>query len=247
MALGVLVMVLAAFDFVPLFLVQLLEWSIYILNKIINSIASLEQFIFRDIPFNWQLLLSLYLLIVVTVIWFKKPSFNRFVLVLISIIILQITYFKTHWNIQNQKELVIFNSKKSTLIVERNGENITLYANDSLLKTASKNKTLTSYAMGNFSSLKLKEKLQNLIYFNGNKILILDSIGVYPVGIHPDIVLVTQSPKINLERFLQTTKPKIVVADASNYRTIQKLWKATCLKEKIPFHAIGEKGFYRLN
>jgi competence protein ComEC len=247
MALGVLVMVLAAFDFVPLFLVQLLEWCIYILNKIINSIASLEQFIFRDIPFNWQLLLSLYLLIVVTVIWFKKPSFNRLVLVLVSIIILQITYFKTHWNIQNQKELVVFNSKKSTLIVERNGESITLYANDSLLKTTSKNKTLTSYAMGNFSSLKLKEKLRNLIYFNGNKILILDSIGVYPVGIHPDIVLVTQSPKINMERFLQTTKPKIVVADASNFRTIQKLWKATCLKEKIPFHAIGEKGFYRLN
>jgi competence protein ComEC len=45
---------------------------------------------------------------------------------------------------------------------------------------------------------------------------------------------------------LQTTKPKMVVADGSNFRTIQKLWKATCLKQKIPFHATGEKGFYRL-
>jgi competence protein ComEC len=247
MGLGVLVMVLAAFDFVLLFLVQLLEWSIYILNKIINLIASLEQFIFRDIPFNWQLLLSLYLLIIAIIIWFKKPSFNRLVLAMIGVVFFQICYFKTHWNIQNQKELVIFNSKKSTLIAERNGANITLYANDSLLKTASKNKTLTSYAMGNFSSLKTKKRLRNLIYFNGNKILIVDSLGIFPKGIHPDVVLVTQSPKINLERFLQTTQPKIVVADASNYRNIQKLWKATCLKEKIPFHATGEKGFYRLN
>ena len=246
MGLGVLVMVLAAFDFVPLFLAKSLEWSIFILNKIINFIASLEQFIIQEIPFNWQLLLSIYLLLIATIIWFKKPSFNRLVLALISIIIFQITYFQTHWTIQNQKELVVFNTKKSSLIAERNGEKITLYANDSLLETASKNKTFTSYSMGNFSSLKSKKRLQNLIYFNGKKILVMDSLGVCPKNIRPDVVVFTQSPKINFERFLQTTKPKMVVADASNFRTIQKQWKATCLKEKIPFHATGEKGFYRL-
>ena len=100
--------------------------------------------------------------------------------------------------------------------------------------------------MGNFSSLKTKKRLQDLIYFDGNKILIVDSLGIYPKDIRPDVVVFIQSPKINFERFLQITKPKIVVADASNFRTIQKHWKATCLKEKIPFHATGEKGFYRL-
>jgi competence protein ComEC len=247
MGLGVLVMVLAVFDFVPLFLAKSLEWSIYILNKIINSIASLEQFIIQEIPFNWQLMLSIYLIIVATIVWFNKPSFKRLVLAFLSIIILQITYFQTHWIIQDQKELVIFSSKKSSLIAERKGENIILYANDSLLITAHKNKTLASYLMGNFSSLKTKKRLQNLIYFDGNKILIVDSLGIYSKDIRPDIAVFIQSPKINFERFLQITKPKIVVADASNFRTIQKHWKATCLKEKIPFHATGEKGFYKLD
>jgi len=246
MGLGVLVMVLAAFDFIPVFLAKSLEWSIYILNKIINSIASLEQFIFREIPFNWQLLLSLYLLTIAAIIWFKKPSFNRLALILVTVIVLQIAYFHTHWMVENQSELVIFNSKKNTLIAERNGANITLYANDSVLKTTDKNQTFTSYSMGNFSRLKTKKRVQNLIYFNGNKILIVDSLGIYPATIRPDVVVFTQSPKINLERFLTATKPKIVVADASNFRTLQKLWKATCLKAKIPFHATGEKGFYRL-
>ena len=246
MGLGVLVMVLAAFDFVLLFLAKSLEWSIFILNRIINSIASLEQFIIQEIPFNWQLMLSIYLLLIAAIVWFKKPSFNRLVLAMISIIIFQITYFQTHFTIQNQKELVIFNSKKNSLMAERDGENITLYANDSLLKTASKNKTFTSYSMGNFSILKSKKKLQNLIYFNGKKILVMDSLGVYLKNSRPDVVVFIQSPKINFERFLQITKPKIVVADASNFRTIQKHWKATCLKQKIPFHATGEKGFYRL-
>ncbi|WP_349677725.1 MULTISPECIES: ComEC/Rec2 family competence protein [unclassified Flavobacterium] len=247
MALGVLVMVLAAFDYVPFYLAKSLEWSIYILDKIINSIASLEQFIIRDIPFNWYFLASLYLLIIATIIWFQKPSFNKLALVLIAIIIFQITYFETRWTIQNQKELVVFNSKKTTLITERNGENVTLYANDSLLKIGLKNKPLNSYLMGNFSQLKTKNKLQNLLFFNGKKILILDSLGVYPKNIHPDILILTQSPKINLNRLFKTTKPKMVVADASNYRTYIDLWKATCVKEKIPFHATGEKGFYRLN
>jgi len=246
MALGVLVMVLAAFDYVPVFLAKSLEWSIYILNKIINSIASLEQFIIRDIPFNWKLLLTVYLLIIATIIWFKKPSFNRLALTLIAVIIFQISYFENHWTIQNQKEFVIFNSKKNSLIAERNGASVTLYSNDSLMKTASQNKTLSAYLMGNFSHLTQTKRLGNLIYYNKTKILILDSLGVYPKDIYPDIVVFTQSPKINLERFLQTTKPKMVVADASNFRTIQKLWKATCIKEKIPFHATGEKGFYRL-
>lgn len=246
MAFGVLVMVLAAFDFVPMFLAKSLEWSIFVLNKIINLIASLEQFIIQGIPFNWQLLFSVYLLIIAIIIWFKKPSFNRLALALIAVIVFQITYFENQWRIQNQKELVVFNSKRNTLIAERNGASVTLYSNDSLLKTVSQNKTISAYLMGNFSRLMHAKRLGNLIYYNENKILILDSIGVYPITIRPDIVVITQSPKINFERFLQTVKPKMIVADASNFRTIQKLWKATCIKEKIPFHATGEKGFYRL-
>ncbi len=246
MGLGVLVMVLAAFDCIPLFMTKALEWSIYILNKIINTIASFEQFIFKDIPFNWTILLSTYLLIISVIFWFKKPSFKRLTLAIISVLILQITFLETHWAIHNQKELVVFHSKKNTLITERYGKEVVLHANDSILKSTAKNQTLSSYIMGNFSYLKSKKILQNTLYFHDKKILILDSLGVYPKNATPDIVLVTQSPKINLERLFQNLKPQIVVADASNYKTYINLWKASCLKNKIPFHATSEKGFYRL-
>jgi competence protein ComEC len=247
MGLGVVVMLLAAFDFLPVFVAKLLEWSIYILNQIINKIASIEQFIFRDIPFNLPLMLSLYMVLIATIIWFKRPSFNKLVFALISVIIFQMVFFQTQWTIQTQSEMVIFNSKKNTLIAERKGSKICLYASDSLLKKSNQNQTLTSYAMGNFGHIETRRKLKNLLYFNGNRILILDSLGVYPKDICPDIVLLTQSPKINLERFLQNSKPKVVVADASNFKNIQKLWNATCQKYKIPFHATAEKGFYRID
>jgi competence protein ComEC len=243
MGLGVLVMVLAAFDYVPIYLSKSLEWSIFILNKIINSIASIKQFIIQDIPFNWYLLISFYLLIISSIIWFKKPNFRSLVFTLISVMVLQMIYFETHWIIQNQEELVIFNSKKNTLISERKGENVTLYEREKDLK----NQSINSYLMGNFSEIKATKKLENLLFFNGTKILILDSLGVYPKNTNPDILVLTQSPKINLERLFQDLKPKIVVADATNFKTYIQLWKATCIKKKIPFHATGEKGFYRLN
>ena len=78
------------------------------------------------------------MLIIAVIIWFKKPSFNKLILVLITIVILQISFLQTQYKIQNQQEWVVFNLKKNTLITERNGNDVSLYANDSILKTLKK-------------------------------------------------------------------------------------------------------------
>jgi competence protein ComEC len=246
MILGVVVMILAAFNIIPVFISQLLEWSIYFLNKIINIVASFEHFIIKDIPLHFYLSISSYLLILTAIIWFKKPSFNKLVCVLLSIIIFQISYFTIKWNVKSEKELVIFNSNKNTLIAERNGDNIIVIANDSLLKAIEKNNILKSYRLGNYSSIVQKTKLQNFIFFSGKKIYVLDSALIYPEGVHADILLLTQSTQVNLDRVLQTMQPKMVIADGSNYRNFQKSWKESCSKYNIPFHATAEKGYYIL-
>lgn len=246
MILGVVVMTLAAFNSIPLFISQLLEQSIFYLNKIINSIASFEQFIIQDIPLHYSVMVSSYFVITTAIIWIKKPAFNKLALVLIAIISVQICCLSIQWKTQNEQELIVFNVKKNTIITERNGRKMTVYATDSILKTIQKNNTITSYQIGTLSVIETKKKLQNFFYFNGKKIFMVDSSGIYPKNINPDVVILTHSTKINLDRLLLSTKPKIVVADASNYKTIQKLWKSSCEKKKIPFHATVEKGFYKL-
>ena len=246
MALGVFVMVLAAFDYVPEIPAKILEYSIYFLNKTINWVASFEQFIIKDIPFNWQILLSLYLLITAVIIWFKKPTFHKLAFALITLLLFQTTFIVTRWNNKNQEEWIVFNIKKNTLFTERTGEKVVAFCNDSIQKEIAVNPTLKSYLIANFSSISNQKGIQNVFYFKGKKILILDSLGVYAKDIHPDIIVITQSPKLNLERLFQTYKPEIIVADASNFKTYIKVWEATCRKEKIPFHATGEKGFFRL-
>ena len=146
---------------------------------------------------------------------------------------------------QQTNELLVFNSKRNTLISEKKNSRLTIYSDISTLKDLKNNKTIKPYLVANFSEIKNSNELPNVLYFGNKKILIVDSLGIVP-DCHADILVLTHSPKINLERIFKTWKPKEVVADASNYKTYATAWKATCEKEKIPFHNTVEKGFYRL-
>lgn len=246
MALGIVVMILAAFGVVPYYLSKIVELSIYILNAIINKIASFEQFIIKDIPLNWTLLCSSYILIVAIIIWFKKPDFSKMTVALLAVILIQVTYLKTHLDINNQREWIVFNIKKSTLIAQRNGKNTTVYSFKNAKENEFRNKALNNYLVANSNTLKDWKSLKNTFYFNHQKILIVDSLGIIPQEHLANILILTQSPKINLNRLIKKQKPKAIVADASNFKTYIARWKATCEKEKIPFHATSEKGFYRI-
>jgi len=105
---------------------------------------------------------------------------------------------------------------------------------------------LHTYATTNYSIIKKVEPLANTLLFNSKKILIIDSSAVYKTSISPDIILLSHSPKINLERLLEIHKPEIIIADASNFKSYIEIWKQTCSKRKIPFHSTYEKGFYSL-
>jgi competence protein ComEC len=247
MGLGILVMVLAAFDFVPMITMKSLEFCLYFLNKIINWVASFEQFIIKDIPINWQTLFCLYLLIIAIIVLFKKPSYPKIVVALFSLLLFQTTLLVTRWEIQNQHEWIVFNSWKNTLITERNGVKVTVYGNDNITAKIASNSTLKSYLIANNSKVTEINKIQNLYYFNDKKIMVIDSFGIYSKKINPDIIILRQSPKINLERLIEENRPKLIIADASNYKTNILLWKSICIKRKIPFHATAEKGFYSVN
>jgi len=76
--------------------------------------------------------------------------------------------------------------------------------------------------------------------------LIVDENIAFKDLIKPDILLLTNSPKVNLERLIDQLHPSQIIADGTNYKSNIKKWKTTCLKTKIPFHATAEKGFYNI-
>ena len=244
---GIIVMVISVFQSCPLFIIQIFEKSIYILNLIIHHVASFDSFVIRNISFNTYYLLTFYLFTITIIMWFKKPGFNKLISFLITVILLQVSFIYTKKETENNQELIVFNAKKKTIITERNGNNVSVFTSDSFLKTENKNNLTDAYLVGNFAILKDKKSIKNTLFFKGKKILLIDSTGIYENKIRPDIIILTQSPKINLDRVLQELKPTIIIADATNSYAIQKYWAASCTTKNIPFHATREKGYYKLN
>ena len=246
MLFGVLVMALATFTALPIWCIKPLEWGITFMNAIIRWVASFESFIFTNIPSTFYLTLASYGLLIALVLWWKKNSFTRIVFLLTSIIMLQLVVLKNKLDYGNSREWVVLNASEKTIICERIGKEIEVISNDMQRSEILKNTVLQNYATASFSTIKKKSSLTNVAYFNGNRILILDSSSVYLPNKPAEILLLTASPKVNLERILKNNRPKIVVADASNYKSLVTLWKTTCIKQKIPFHSTREKGYFRI-
>ncbi|HEU4497611.1 MAG TPA: ComEC/Rec2 family competence protein, partial [Flavobacterium sp.] len=245
LALGIFVMIWAYVSAVPQFVAKAFEYGIFILNRIISWVASLETFVFRDISFSLPMMAASYLLILALGVWLMKPHFKKLAAALASLIVLQAVCLGTRYHNQRQEEFIVFNVKSNTVITERKGENLILYA-DSLLAKDAIDFAVKPYLVKNSVSISKIKEVPNLNYFGHKKIFIIDSLGIIPDNVSPDILILRRSPKINLERLLQHCRPKAVVADASNYKTYEKRWKETCIKEKIPFHSTREKGYYVL-
>lgn len=244
---GIVVMLISAFFSCPIFLIKIFEKSIYLLNLITHAVASLESFVIRDIGFNFYYLVTFYVLTITTVLWFKKPTYHRLASVFIAVVLVQLSFIRTKKDREEKQELIVYHAKKKTIITARNGKDLLLFTSESLANKSSEKNNTDPYTIGDSESIKSINKIKNTFFFNSKKILLIDSSGVYKKNSCPDILILTQSPKINLDRVLLDLKPKIIVSDASNSYSIQKCWKTSCSKKRIPFHSTNEMGFYKLD
>lgn len=222
---------------------QLLGFLVEIMNGFISWIASFESLVFKEIPFTLLLTLLLYLSIVLFGFWLYKTSYTRTAAFLCSILIFQCAYSITSWQRKNNQELIVFNNRKNTILALKMPNHLSLMTRDTLAQNTS---AIRAYMRSNFNPPLEIKTVENILWFNNRKILLLDKAAVYSTNTKPDILILSQSPKINLERLIDELAPQEIIADGTNYKSEQRLWKATCYKKNIPFHATAEKGYYTL-
>jgi competence protein ComEC len=87
-------------------------------------------------------------------------------------------------------------------------------------------------------------KIANIIRYNSDIILIVDSLGIYDLALKKPIIILQHSPKINLNRLIKSLKPKQIIADGSNYKSSLDRWKSTCEKQKTPFYQTRQNGAF---
>lgn len=229
------------FPKIALYLGYILDFSITILNNYAKWISSFENFIIKNISFNFSLCILSYTLILLFIYWCYNRKIEIFRYVLLSIIFLQLGFLFTKDKAIRNSEFIFFNSKKP-LISYKTEDNIYYHTNDIENNT----ENINHYKRGSFAQNIEILPLENIYIFNKERILIIDSV-YYSIEEKPSILFITNNPKINLERVLNETEPKQVIADNSNPFYKIEQWKTTCRKRKIPFHATAEKGFYKLN
>lgn len=242
---GILIIFMALLNLLPEWLADTFGFSISSMNNFIAWVSHQERFVFRDISFGILFVIASYLLIVSVFSYVKKPNYRRLAIALISVLLLQGTLVFEKFRGQSS-EFVIFHKNRFTMIGVKQNERLTVADNlDNLTKK--RDNIIRNYKVGNSITSIKGSKLKSVYDFKNEKLLIVDSLGVYNVkSFKPDYILLRNSPKVNVNRLIDSLRPKLIIADGSNYKSYVERWKTTSKQQKIPFHQTSEKGAFIL-
>ena len=237
---GIAVIFLSLVNALPDWLVWVFNKLILWMNTVVDFVAQQEAFVFTSISFDGVQLVLGYVVIILMTNLLTRISFKRTAFFLLGLLGFQLWTTYADYNAGKREELLLLHQTKNTILLDRTGYHLNVRTRD-----AARTKTL-------ITNFKIQERiyscsydtLQSAYIAKNQPLLIIDSLGNYPIERNESVVLLTNSPKINLERLIQQTQPKLILADGSNYNSYVKRWKATCKKTKLPFHYTGEKGYY---
>ncbi len=241
---GILIILLAIIGFLPEFMVSLFGSCINVMNTIISWIATQEEFLITDIPFSWPMIFAVYAVIISLVITLQNYEKRRTYSIGLSFIaMLSILTFEKHI-VSNKEELIIFQNQRNTTIGILQNQKLQIYSKDSIPIKAQQF-LFGNYLTQHHAILDTIVQLKNSYQYKERILLVIDSSSIYTIkGLQPDIILLSGSPKIHLDRIISNLQPKQIIADGSNYKSYIKQWEVTCQKSKIPFYQINKKGAY---
>ncbi len=243
LGMGILVIALALLNLLPKFLVVLYDFLIDAMNSLVGWVAGQKVFIFRDIHFDAVQLVLGYAVIILLVQMLVKADYKRTIAFLVTIIGFQMWSFLVLYQTEHKEELLVLHQTRNSVMFHQLGNRLNVITTDS------------SRTRNMVTDYKVAENIREISYpttknsyrLASKDLLILDSVGVYPVNNSIDYVLLTQSPKINLDRLLDSLRPKMVISDGNNYRSYVERWQASCEKVKIPFHYTGDEGAFSID
>jgi len=247
MSIGIVVVVLAVFQILPDIVVQIYSYALQMMNTFIAWVAAQEAFLFKNVSFSIAMLIMSYLFIIMGYRLWEKSKINRLYAFLTVVILCQLLFVFEKHQTATVTEFVVFNKSKESIIgVTKGDDMLILHSLDSL--RCSNLKFISDYkTYKNIKNSSCYTVIPNLITYKNTPILIVDSLGIYQhLQLKSPIVLLRQSPKINIERLLRELHPKVLLVDASNYKTYVAYWRSYCLKNNVAFHYTGNDAAYVL-
>lgn len=243
---GILIILLASINILPQFLADTFGYIISFMNSFIGWVSKQDAFLFKDISFSILYVIVSYVLITSLIRCLIKQNYKTLKFFLAAILLFQASIIYTK-NTLPENQFIIFHKSRNSL-TGNVSKNKIIVTHDFDSTTLSTNKIIKDYTVGNYINTIENDTFQNLYLLNKKTLLVIDSLGIYNIKtIKPDFVYLRQSPKINLNRLIDSIAPKQIIADGSNYKSHIEHWETICRKRKLPFHQTSKKGAYIIN
>ena len=164
---------------------------------------------------------------------------------LASLFILQIVLFFEQWENSKINQLWLLYQHNKTIIALHQPKKLTLYSTH---KISEEDQFLIGFKNEYpIDTLQIKT-FKNTFITEELRLLVLDEKGIYNIpGLEATHLLISNNPRVNLDRVLENIRPKMVFADGINYPWNASRWKMSCQKHKIPFINLKEQGAYPIN
>jgi competence protein ComEC len=242
---GIVMIFMALLGVLPQFLASIYGFVISLMNSFVSWISQQEYFLFKDISLSFLLMTASYVFIILGTSFLIKKSPKKAIYFLGSVLLFQSVFLFENYQKNTKKELIVFHKSRKSIVGIRNRDDVKIYHNIDTLEVKSLN-LIKTYAIGENLKPVLIKGFLDVFNFKNKDVLVIDSVGVYQLkGLENPIVVLQNSPKINLERLIKSLNPSHIIADGSNYKSYVKRWKMSSKKLKIPFHYTGEKGAFK--
>ncbi len=242
LGIGILVCLLAWLGVLPELLTLGFGSIIDGMNWLIGWVAHQESFIVKQISISLSMMIAVYVCIFLLISMLKKYTFQKCIYLGIALLGIVAIYGFEKSNPESSHFAIVYKSRFSTIFEFGNGK-LNVHTTDTAFDPES-NYELTAYKNQlDVDTIEIRQ-MSSYFRFKQKEILVIDSLSVYDVDRKPDVIVLTQSPDINLKRLIAAHPSVIIVADGSNYRSAVVRWKATCEEQKIPFHNTYEKGAF---
>lgn len=225
----------------PEFIIQVLGWLIQFMNRFVDWIATKEAFLFDEISFDTTALVFSYFTLFVLGQFYLKKSYKHLMLLGICILSFQIVA-QLIPALHAKNSFIVFHKSRHSVFGFRTNQHLEIHHDLESLKTQ---RILKDYKIGATIKTQSTDSIRDLYKIDDKLLLVVDSLGIYNINsVKPQWVLLRQSPKINLNRMIDSLHPKLIIWDGSNYKTFQERWKKTCETQNIRYHQTSENGAF---
>lgn len=241
---GILFIALTVLNVLPDGLALFYNYLIKLLNTFIRWIANQELFLIQDITFSLNKVFASYLLIISIVLFWKYQSRKNIQFLLVGItVFFSVSVYDNYLNSSN--ELIVFHKSRNSLIGYKNSFDFQLFKFDTSVNS-NNSYLINGYKVANGINEYSEKKVPQVFKYNGKTILVVDSLGIYPKNYKIDIAILTNSPRVNLNRMIDNLQPKMIIADGNNYKSYINRWKKCSNEKKVLFHFTGTDGAFIL-